>query len=459
MNALFVLCGIGIVSLLAEIINIRKGLSLVVVAGLAATVLLLSIEWDSSIRYYNNMVVMDNFSIAFCILIALAAMLWFLISKPFFQELAYKTDRFALIVFAVMGAFLMVSFNNLAILFLGLEILSISLYVLAGSRKRSYFSNEASFKYFLMGSFATGFFLFGVALLYGATGSFDITRIASIVTEKSSALPQFFYVGILLIMVGMAFKMSAAPFHFWAPDVYEGSPTVITAFMSTVVKIAAVGAFFKMFVICFSAVSSSWIILVQVLIVATLVMGNLTAVYQINVKRVLAYSSVGHVGFILLAMISSTSPGIVFYYLAAYSVASIAAFAVVIRLEKEGVSATIETFQGLFKRNSLLAVTMTVALFSLAGIPPLAGFFAKYLVFASAIENGFIGFVILGVITSLIGVYYYFGIVKSIFSGTPTDGDITLSPGERLVLLLFLSLIVMMGIFPDPIISLLSSVK
>jgi NADH-quinone oxidoreductase subunit N len=456
MNALFVLCGIGIISLLSEIVNLRKGLSLIIVAGLAFAILLLTRDWNAGLRYYNDMVVLDNFSIAFSVLITLTGILWFSISRSYFQELSYKTDRSALVIFALIGAFLMVSFNNFAMLFLGIEILSISLYVLAGSRKRSYFSNEASFKYFLMGSFATGFFLFGVALLYGATGSFDLTRVSAIIGERSADLPAFFHVGVLLILVGMAFKMSAAPFHFWAPDVYEGSPTIITAFMSTVVKVASVGAFFKVFVISFSAVNGSWISVVQILMVLTLIVGNLSAVYQINVKRILAYSSIGHIGFILLAMIATpSSQGIIFYYLAAYCIASIAAFGVVVLLEKEGVSANVQTFQGLFKRNSLLGVVMTVSLLSLAGIPPLAGFFAKYLVFGAAIESGYVGFVILGVVTSLIGVYYYFGIIKAIFSGTPTDAEIEISLPQRILFFGFLVLILALGLFPDPVISLL----
>ena len=455
MNALFVLCGLGILSLVAEIVNIRKGLAVILMLGLAATALLLTLDWNTAIGYYNNMVVLDNFAIAFSVLISLTTILWFSISRSFFQELAYRTDRSALIIFAVVGAFLMVSFNNLAVLFLGIEILSISMYVLAGSRKRSYYSNEASFKYFLMGSFATGFFLFGVALLYGASGSFDITEISRVVSERSASLPSFFYAGVLLILIGMAFKMSAAPFHFWAPDVYEGSPTVITAFMATVVKIAAVAAFFKMFAVCFSPVRDSWVLVLQVLMILTLIIGNVTAVYQVNAKRMLAYSSVGHVGFLLLGMFSSSSPEIIFYYLAGYSVSSIAAFGVIVLLEREGVSATIETFQGLFKRNALLAVIMTIALLSLAGIPPLTGFFGKYLVLSAAVEQGSIPFVILGVVASIVGVYYYFAIVKAIFSGISTDAGLEISVQTRLVFLILGGLIIILGIFPDLLIALL----
>ena len=455
MNALFVLCGLGIVSLAAEIVNIRKGLAAVIVAGLFSTFFFLSMDWDSGKGYYNNMVVFDNFSIAFAMLISGVSILWILVSESFFDDLNYKTDRSALIVFSVIGAFLMVLFNNLAVLFLGIEILSISMYVLAGSKKRSYFSNEASFKYFLMGSFATGFFLFGVALIYGATGTFDISKISETVVERSTSLPAFFFVGVILMLAGMAFKMSAAPFHFWAPDVYEGSPTVITAFMSTVVKIAAVAAFFKIFVVCFATVHSSWTMVCQGLMVLSLVLGNLTAVYQINVKRILAYSSIGHVGFLLLAMISSQDPGIIYYYLAGYAVSSIAAFAVVVKLESEGVTATLHTFQGLFKRNSLLGVVMTVALLSLAGIPPLAGFFGKYLVLAAAIDRGHLAYALIGIAVSVIGVYYYFGIIKAMFSGTSTGEAVKMSTAERLVFVVLMIIVILIGIFPDPLISLI----
>jgi NADH-quinone oxidoreductase subunit N len=455
MNAIFVLCGLAIVSLLAEILNLRKGLSIVIIIGLAACAFLLTRNWDLNLRHYNDMVVFDNFSISFSILLAFTTAFWFCISPRYFSEYSHKTDRSALVIFAAVGAFLMVAFNNLAILFLGIEILSISLYVLAGSRKKSYASNEASFKYFLMGSFATGFFLFGVALVYGATGTFDVSKISAVISS-SAGLPEFFYIGVLLILFGMAFKMSAAPFHFWAPDVYEGSPSSITAFMSTVVKIASVAAFYKMFSICFAEVSSSWIVALQIIMVLTLVIGNLTAVYQNNVKRILAYSSVGHIGYILLAVIADrSSAGVIFYYLTAYSLATITAFGVITILEKEGINPTLETFQGLFKRNSILAVAMTISLLSLAGIPPLSGFFAKYMVLGTAIENGYIGFVILAIGTSLIGVYYYFGLIKAMFSGIPTDQNIEIPVTTRLFLLFLLLLNLALGIFPDTIFSLL----
>jgi NADH-quinone oxidoreductase subunit N len=456
MNALIVLCGLGIVSLLAEIVNFRRGLTVIIVLGLAAAVLLLFANWGLRLQHYNNMVVFDNFSIAFTSLIAIVSILWFSVAHTYFEEQGYKTDRSALLVFAIIGAFLMVAYNNMAILFLGIEILSICMYVLAGSRKNSFQSNEAAFKYFLMGSFATGFLLFGIALVYGATGSFDLDRIAAFLSG-SPALPQFFYAGVLLIFIGMAFKMSAAPFHFWAPDVYEGSPTNITAFMASVVKIASVAAFYKMFAVCFISVNYPSRLVLEVIMVLTLLMGNISAVLQANVKRILAYSSVGHIGFILLGMITdkATSSPIIFYYLSAYAVATITAFAVAARVESEETSLDLRSFKGLFYRNPLLAIVMVVALLSLAGIPPLAGFFAKYLVFTKAIGEGYLYLVAIAIVTSLISVYFYFKVIRAMFEVVDSPKALYCGTSQRLVLIVLMVLNAALGLFPDLVINLL----
>jgi NADH-quinone oxidoreductase subunit N len=457
MNALFVLCGVGIVSLIAEITNLRKGLSLLIIIGFAGAAFLLIRNWNTDLHYYNSMLVFDNFSIAYSSLISIVSIFWFGFSNAFFEESSSKTDRSALLIFAVIGAVLMVSFNNLAMLFLGIEILSISLYVLAGSKRRSLNSTEASFKYFLMGSFATGFLLFGIALIYGATGSFDITHISQVVSSQPTGLPAFFYIGVLLMLVGMSFKISAAPFHFWAPDVYEGAPTSITSFMATVVKIATVGAFFKMFAICFSSVSSTYSLVLQGMMILTLIIANVTAVQQTNVKRMLAYSSVGHVGYILLALIASPdSPSTIFYYLTAYCVATVAAFAIVSVVENAKGSVSLEAFNGFFIDNPFLSVILTIALFSLAGIPPLAGFFAKYIVFASAIEHGLIGFVLIAVAASLISIYYYFKVVRVMFSSASDSAPIALPLGIKLLFILLLILNIALGLFPNAFIDLLN---
>ncbi len=453
MNALYVICGLGFISLLAEITNLKKGLGLVVMLGLIVAGVLIALDWSDALHYYNDMVVFDNFSRAYTALIIMVSIAWFGMAGDYFRGQSHQTDRSALILFAIVGAVIMVSFNNMAMLFLGVEILSISLYVLAGSNKESLLSNEAAFKYFLMGSFATGFLLMGIALVYGATESFHMTRIAEQVLSNAETLPAFFYAGVILMLVGMTFKISAVPFHFWAPDVYEGSPVTITAFMSTVVKIAAVAAFYRVFSFCFSSVESTWIVILQVITVLTLVIPNVTAVYQTNVKRMLAYSSVGHVGYILLAFIanSTTAPETIFYYLTAYSIASIAAFSVLNEVEKANAR-----FNGLFKRSPFLTVVMTIALLSLAGIPPLAGFFGKYLVIAQAIRNGFPGMTIIAVVTSLIGVYYYFRVIVAMFLKDSEGGRMVVSVSAKILMTLLAVLTILLGLFPDKVLGLIT---
>jgi NADH-quinone oxidoreductase subunit N len=457
MNALLVICGLGIISLVAEVANFKKWLITVIMLGLVSAAALVVLDWNTGGHYYHDMLVFDNFSLAFTGLITVVSILWFWMAGDYFKTEFHKTDRAALVVFAVAGGVLMISFNNMAMLFLGIEILSISLYVLAGSRKEDMGSNEASFKYFLMGSFATGFLLLGIAFVYGATGSFQIDTIGNYVLSHVGELPAFFYAGALLMLIGLAFKISAVPFHFWAPDVYEGSPSSITAFMSTVVKIAAIAAFYKIFSICFTTIQPVWALVLQIIMVLTLVLANVTAVYQNSVKRMLAYSSIGHVGYILLAFLADDqkSAGTIFFYLTAYAISSLAAFTVLLAVGGADEESGVDKFNGLFKRNPLLAVGLTIALLSLAGIPPLPGFFGKYMVFALAIANGQIGFVILAVVTSLIGVYYYFRVLIAMYfkDAGATRIDTPFSVEVLVIVLIVLTLA--MGIFPDQIVFLL----
>lgn len=458
MNALYIVCGLGLTALLAEVFSLRRILGVLVILGLAAAIGFSIPEWGRSISYFTNMVVFDDFALAFSTLIMAVTIFWFWMAQDYFnQDKEHYTDRASLILFTVAGGILMVSFNNMAILFLGIEVLSLSLYTLAGSRRDSLASNEAAFKYFLMGSFATGFLLLGIALVYGATGSFDVRSIAATVIINSQTLPDFFYAGVLLILVGLAFKISAVPFHFWAPDVYSGSPTSVTAFMSTVVKIAAIAAFIKVFSVCFSAVESTWAMVLKVIAILTLVVPNLIAAVQDNVKRMLAYSSVGQVGYILLAFIAQpeSSSSTVFYYLAAYSVASITSFAVLLQIEKQNSGTDIVQFNGLFKRNPFLAVALTIALLSLAGIPPLAGFFGKYMVFVQALERGMVSLTILAIVASLIGAYYYFKVIIAMFLQEPASGELEVSVSQKVLIAVLVALMFALAIFPDYVLSLI----
>lgn len=449
MNAFFVLCGTSVFALLAEVFNLRRWIISMSLGGILLAIGILVLEWTNTTYAFSGMMVLDHTSRALMVLILTSAFIWFWVFADYFKDEEHRSDKASLVLFASVGALLMVSFNNIAILFLGIEILSISLYVLAGSLKGSMFSNEASFKYFLMGSFATGFLLFGIALVYGATGSFSLTAITSAI-QQNSAAPLFFRAGVLLMMVGLAFKISAVPFHFWAPDVYQGSPTPVTSFMSTVVKIAAFSAFVKIFAACFAKLQPILLPYEQTIMVLTLIVANVTAAYQRNVKRMLAYSSVGHVGYLLLALTSGArgSQQVIFYYLSVYSAGSLLAFGVLQVMERNNLGAGLEEFRGLYKKNPLLSFSMVVALLSLAGIPPLSGFFAKYQVFNLAIEGGHSRLVLLAVITSLIGVYYYFRPLIAMYRSEGEE-ELKLSLSEKLAFILLILINLGFSAFPE----------
>ena len=246
MKALILLSSLGVISLLAELFSFKKLLYPLVLLGLIATFVFNIGDWNAANNVFYKMLQFDNYAIAFSSVIIIIAFLWFLMAEGFFKEETNLTDHYALVLFALVGAVILTSYTNMAMLFLGIEILSIPMYILVGSSKNDLSSNEASFKYLIMGAFATGFLLFGIALIYGATGSFDLTEIKTSISVAGTT-PQIFYIGMLLMLVGLSFKVSAVPFHFWAPDVYEGAPTVITAFMATIVKLAAFAAFLRLF--------------------------------------------------------------------------------------------------------------------------------------------------------------------------------------------------------------------
>lgn len=457
MNSVFVLSGLAVVSLLAEILNFKRYLFPVVILGLIASAVLLVFDWNAGASHFNNMLTFDNYAVAFSIALSATAVLWFLMARKDFEHNENLTDHFALILFSVVGAVFMVSYTNLAMLFMGIEVLSICLYVLAGSNFRSIFSNEAAFKYFLMGSFATGFLLFGIALIYGATVSFDLQVIAGKVAD-GTAHTGWLYAGILMLIIGLGFKISAVPFHFWAPDVYEGSPTIVTTFMSTIVKIAAFAAFYRLFSMCFSTVSGQWVDVVQVVTVLTLLVSNITAVYQHNVKRMLAYSSVSHAGYLLisLAALNDISASAILYYVAAYAAATITAFTVLHAVEGRNEDAVIDSFNGLVKRNPFLSFCMAVAMLSLAGIPPMAGFFGKYYLFTAAFESGYIGLVLVAVITSLVGIYYYFRVIIAMYlKSTEKERIVAVPANAKVVLIATVVLTLLFGIFPDLLVGLI----
>jgi NADH-quinone oxidoreductase subunit N len=457
MKALILLSSLGVITLLAEIFSFKKLLYPLVLLGLIATIILNIGDWNAVHNTFYNMMRFDNYAVAFTSVILVVAFLWFVMAEGFFKDETNQTDHYALVLFALVGAVIMVSYTNMAMLFLGIEILSIPMYILAGSNKTDISSNEAAFKYLIMGAFATGFLLFGITLIYGATGSFDLMEIKAAVTTNVGTLSSIFYVGVLLMLVGMAFKVSAAPFHFWAPDVYQGAPTVITAFMATIVKTAAFAAFLRLFSTTFMSVGHTWMQVVWVMAALTLLVGNITAVVQMSTKRMLAYSSVAHAGYMLLALlaVNNYSNSAILFYTVAYSIGSIATFCIVNIISNTRGMDSVDSFDGLAKTNPLLAFVMTVALLSLAGIPPTAGFFAKYYIFTSAFMAGNQGLVLIAIIASLIGVYYYFRLIIAMYFKKTDKESIAVGINHKLLLIVIAIGIIALGLFPDVVIRLL----
>jgi NADH-quinone oxidoreductase subunit N len=350
----------------------------------------------------------------------------------------------------MVGAIMMVTYDNLIMLFLGLEILSISLYVLTGSDKRNLLANEAALKYFLMGAFATGVLLYGVAMLYGATGSFSLTEIAVYVQDNATNLSPMLYIGLFMMLVGLLFKLSVAPFHWWTADVYTGAPNFFTAYMSTIVKTAGFAALYKLLSVSFVGVADYWFVILAICAIATLFIGNLTATAQKSFKRMLAYSGVSHAGYMLLAVasFSDKTPEAIFFYSLAYSVATITAFACLMRVSETKGSDEFASFYGLGKTNPFLAFALTVSMLSLAGIPLTAGFIGKLFVFMSALEQGHVVLVVLSVLMSAVGVYYYLRVVIAMYMRQGNGVPVLLTPRFRVVLVATTVLTILLGVFP-----------
>lgn len=449
--------------MLAEILKFRKLLYPIVLIGVLAAYALNFTEWNQNmnIEMFTNMIRFDNVALAFSGVILATAFFWFILANDYFEH-DHITDHFALVLFALVGALMLTSFSNMTTLFLGIEILSIPMYVLAASRKRDLASNEAGFKYLIMGSFASGFLLFGIALVYGASGSFDLMAIRSYISQSHGDLPIFFYAGVLMILIAMCFKVSAAPFHFWAPDVYEGSPTVITALMSTIVKTAAFAAFLHLFLVVFGKVSETWSMILAVIIALSLIISNVTAATQQSVKRMLAYSSISHAAFMLMAILANNrgfgSLNAILYYSLAYSIGSIGAFAVVYNVSKNNDDPSIEAFNGLGKRHPLMAVCMVIAMLSLAGIPITAGFFAKYFIFTTMIGTPYKWLLILAILTSAVGVYYYFRVIIAMyFKKSANEEEKVHVETSHVVLLVLTTLFTLaLGVVPNYVIEIFS---
>jgi NADH-quinone oxidoreductase subunit N len=344
-----------------------------------------------------------------------------------------SAEFYALILFAATGAMLMASAENLVVLFLGLEVHSISLYILAGARHDQRVSEESALKYLLLGAFASAFLLYGIALLYGATGSTALGDIA-VALESGGRLPDSVLVaGIALVIVGLGFKIAAVPFHMWTPDVYEGAPTVITAFMTVIPKAGAFAALLRLFLVGLMPAIDSWQPVWTVLAVLTMTVGNVLALNQEGIKRLLAYSSIAHAGYLLVGLVPGTAHGGagILYYLVAYALMNLGAFAVVVIFERRDRAMGVGDYAGLAARRPLLAGALALFMFSLAGIPPTAGFMGKLYIFKAAVEAGHVGLAIIAVLNSVVAVYYYLRVVVAVYVHVPDESPAASAPAAE----------------------------
>lgn len=453
MNAIFFSAIMGVFMMFASFL-VRKPAMVrnLAIVGMIAVLVLNVLE-----MYYlpvvtfpvNEMIHADRFSLFFNSIAYTCTLLFFLLSARDMEKVGLNyAEYFSLIFFILAGIAMVSSFQSLLILFLGIEIISIPLYILTGSDKRNLKSNEASLKYLLLGAFSTGLMLMGITLLYGASGTFDIYKLITNIGKPSPLA----IAGLMLLLFSMSFKVSAAPFHFWTPDVYDGAPTVFTSFMATIVKAAAFIGFLRLFSSSFDGLHEQWKGVVAIIVALTLFVGNITAVFQQSVKRMLAYSSIAQAGFMMLAIFALNSTGTegLLLYAAGYSLATIGLFAVLIKMK----DFTFEGFNGLARQHPFIAAVTTVFLLSLAGIPLTVGFLSKFYLLKAAMEvGGYLWLVIFAVVMAVVSVYYYFRVIQAMYFKEGEGGALEVGRSFHWVLGLMALLVVVFGIFPNLLLS------
>ena len=432
MNAIIFSAVWGVVMMFCSfLVSNKSNFRHIAVIGLLLLLIVNIMESNGKVIFHvdaANMLTYNSFGLLFNSIAIGSTLIYALLTGKDIERLGnYVAEYFVLIFFVLCGVTILSSYNNLLMLFLGIEVLSIPLYILTGSNKRNLKSNEASLKYFLMGAFSTGLMLMGIALMYGGTGTFalDVLRTQTGLYKGVSFLE---IIGLLFLMVSMCFKVSAAPFHFWTPDVYDGAPSVFTSFMATIVKVAGFIAFLKLCSVRMNATTTAidWKLLFAFIIIATLLFGNITAVFQQSVKRMLAYSSIAQAGFMLFALFSLNdyaNKGLIIYS-AAYCLATIGIFAILVKMK----DITFDGYNGLAKTQPVLAATNTIFFLSLTGIPLTAGFLAKYYMLAAIIQTGtYSWLVVVAVLFAAVSAYYYFRVIQAMYfkTGEPETEQIT----------------------------------
>jgi NADH-quinone oxidoreductase subunit N len=405
---------------------------------------------------FGGMLVVDGFATFFRVLVMSVGILAVLPSYSFLARQEAETSEYhALLLFSIAGQCLMAAANDLIIVFIGLEISSIASYILAGYLRDDKRANEAALKYFLLGSFATAFFLYGVAIVYGVTGTVNLTAVHDAIASQEQGPMIFLGLAAALMFVGLGFKVSAAPFQVWAPDVYQGAPTPVSAFLSAGPKAAAFAVFFRIFMTALGPIGTGWQTLIWIAALLSMTIGNFAALLQTNVKRLLAYSSIAHAGYVMVALTARSEIGTAaaMFYLAGYAFMNVGAFAVISHLSGKGEKyQNLEDLAGLGKKQPLTAALFTIYLLSLIGVPLTAGFFGKFYIFKAALESHLVWLAVLGLLNSAVGAYYYLRILVMMYMHEPGEAASSvkpLTPSMRLALLLPAAGTLILGIFPS----------
>jgi NADH-quinone oxidoreductase subunit N len=455
MNAIIFSAVWGIVMMFSGVfIKTKSTPKYLAIIGILLLFVVNGIELCSGVAFFNidvmHMLSINSFNLTFLEVVFGCTLLFFMLNGRDIEKVGeHVGEYFALIFFVLCGVSLSATYNTLLLLFIGIEIMSIPLYILTGSDKRNLKSNEASLKYFLMGAFSTGILLMGIAFIYGGNpnASFYINQLQLGV----GPMPVMVTFGLVFLVVSLSFKVSAAPFHFWAPDVYDGAPTVFSSFMMTIVKVAGFIAFIRLFENSFGQVHAQWQKLIIFITIVTFIIGNITAVFQQSVKRMMAYSSIAQAGFMLLAIFAlndRAKEGLILYA-AAYSLATIGFFAILVRMNDK----TIEGFNGLVKTQPVLALTATIFLFSLTGIPLTAGFQAKFYMLLSVVQNdNNFWIVIVAVLFAAVSAYYYFRVIQAMYFKKPAGDAIPaneVSLSYKILLIITAALIIILGAYPE----------
>ncbi len=452
MSTIIILTLLGVLVLMLGALKMQRWLLPVLLSGLTIAFFLTISVWNHEQSFFHKMLVMDKPAIAFSASLIGFTLLIMLFSSRYYKGVQRSLDDiYGVLVLGLVGAVLMTSFGNMILLFLGIETLSIALYVLAGSHKEAITSNEATLKYFLLGSFLSGFLLFGIALIYGASGSFSLDEIHDYIVKQEGRLPALFQAGLYLLIAGLAFKIAIVPFHFWAPDVYEGTPTLLTAYMATVVKTASIMALFRFLGSVFSGIQAGeWQMTIAVMAALTIILGNFTGIYQPNMKRMLAYSSISHSGYMMLAVVafSEATAGSLLLYAVSYSLATITSFGILILIRETYGNDHFSSFNGFAKTNPVEAFCLTVAMLSLAGIPPLAGFMAKFYLFSTTIGSGFLWLALVAILGSAVSVVFYFKPVVAMYLKDHPGQHVHVTWPYRVSLILMTILMIILGIAP-----------